>query len=712
MRKFRRDLSALAPILFLAVASSVSASTKYPPTKTVPVTDTYYGTVVADPYRWLENGKDPAVKAWAAAQSKLALSALRGTRAYATYRARIRQLSRTSTVRYGLTIAGGRLFYGKYTPPQQQPTLVVRDGLSGAERTLFDPSTAHIAAGEPEPAIETVSVAPDGSKVAFTTQSGGSEAERLHVADAATGTILPDTLPHVGGGESPVAIAWDGDGKGLLHTLWPMNADGSYATAGMLVYHHVFGTDPATDTYVFGKGQSPKSEYHLSTSLDGTVSALEVTDGDGVHASVYLRTGDGPFAQVATPAAGIGKSDTQGGHFVGDAYYAIAHGRDSRGEIVALLPGGSFESAKVIVPASSLVIGDVVPVAGGFLTSDIDGGAGAARLFATDGTLRQTLPIPPVSTITALAGDPRGGPIVFSSSGYTNPSKWLAYDPATNTTKDTGIDESAPAGFANIRSKRVFVPSLDGKVRIPLDIVFEKSLKLDSKAPTILYAYGAYGTISSPFFDPTLLAWLERGGIFAQAMIRGGGEYGDSWHEAAHLSSKTKSSDDLAACALWLEHNKYSSARHLGIKGGSAGGFLMGLATTRNPSIYRAVNSEVGIYDLIRVELTPNGAYNVTEFGTTKDPAQFAWMIKQSPYHNVHAGTAYPAVLMTTGENDPRVEPYNSRKFAAMLQAKTSSGLPIYLIQRAGAGHGMGSSLDQQIENVADFVSFFEKELR
>jgi prolyl oligopeptidase len=216
MRSVRRAFSALTAILFLTLANGVSASITYPPTKTVPVSDTYYGTVVADPYRWLENGKDPAVKAWAAAQSKLALGALRATPAYATYRARIRQLSRTSTVRYGLTIAGGRLFYGKYTPPQQQPTLVVRDGLGGAERTLFDPKTAHVAAGEPEPAIETVSVAPDGSKVAFTTQSGGSEAETLHVVDAATGTILPDTLPHVGGGESPVAIAWDGDGKGFL----------------------------------------------------------------------------------------------------------------------------------------------------------------------------------------------------------------------------------------------------------------------------------------------------------------------------------------------------------------------------------------------------------------------------------------------------------------------------------------------------------------
>jgi prolyl oligopeptidase len=427
-------------MLVLLIANGATASTPYPRTKTVPVMDTYYGTVVHDPYRWLENGNDPSVKSWAAAQSKVALSALRATPAYQTYRRRITELSRTSTVRFALTIAGGRLFYGIITPPQQQPKLVVRDGIGGAERILFDPKTAHVAAGEPEPAIETVSIAPDGSKVAFTTQSGGSEAETLRIVDARTGRMLPDSVPHVGGGESPVAIAWDGNGKGILHTRWPKKADGTYATAGMLVYHHVLGTDPATDTYVFGKDQTPKAEYHLSTSLDGSVSALEVTNGDGVHASVYLRSGGGPFALVATPAAGIGKADTAGGQFVGNSYDAIAHARDSRGEVVALLPGGPFARAKIIVPASSLIINGIIPVGSGFITSDVDGGAGAARLFRTDGRLRQKLPIPPVSTITALAGDPRGGTIILSTAGYTNPS---GGSPTIRLRMRRGIPESA-----------------------------------------------------------------------------------------------------------------------------------------------------------------------------------------------------------------------------------------------------------------------------
>jgi len=256
------------------------------------------------------------------------------------------------------------------------------------------------------------------------------------------------------------------------------------------------------------------------------------------------------------------------------------------------------------------------------------------------------------------------------------------------------------------------VPSLDGNVRIPLEIVHARTIKRNGSAPTILTAYGAYGSISTPDFDPAALAWFERGGVFAQAMIRGGGEYGDAWHQAARLATKTVSSDDVAACAMWLARHGYGDKHHLGILGGSAGGFLMGLALTRNPGLYRAVNSYVGFYDLLRVELTPNGAYNTPEFGTVKDPAQFAWMLKQSPYHNVHRGTAYPAVLMTTGENDPRVAPYNSRKMIAALQADSASPNPILLIQQSGQGHGIGNSFEQEVETATERYAFFASQLR
>jgi len=674
-----------------------------------PVTDDYFGTKVVDPYRWLENPSDPEVKTWAATQTKFAVGYIEGTPAYSALKKRIAELSHTSAVRYNLFIRGGRLIYERETPPEPQSQLVILDHLGGAERVLFNP--AAVAVRGVQPAIETVAASNDGAKVAFTTQIGGSEEQTLHIVDTKNGKMLADTLLHVGGGGSPVAIAWDADGKGFLHTLWPKTADGTYSKTGILIYHHALGADPATDTYVFGKGLSSKSEYHLATSLRGTIQAVVASDGDGVHAAVYLRRRGGHFGLVASPDAGIGDSDDIGGAFVGDAFYAVAKKHDSRGEIIALVPGTTFDTAKVIVPATSIVITRVIPVRGGFATLDVDGGDSSARMFDANGALRSNIPIPKISRAN-IAGDPDGGPIVISYQTYTSDIKWLAFDAVTNAVREAGFSATSPGDFSNIVVERVFVRSLDGKVQIPLEIVHAKSIKRDGSAPTILTAYGAYGVISTPYFDPTSLAWLERGGIFAQAMIRGGGEYGDDWHQAARLATKTASSDDVAACALWLSRHGYGDKNHIGIIGGSAGGFLMGLALTSNPTRYRAIVAQVGFYDLLRVELTPNGAYNTPEFGTVKDSTQFAWMLGQSPYHNVHLGTAYPAVLMTTGENDPRVDPYNSRKMTAMLQADTASTNPILLIERSGQGHGIGNSFDQNVEEQTEIYAFFEKQLQ
>ncbi len=282
----------------LGLGAATATRLAYPATLVHPVVDTYFGQKVTDPYRWLENPNDPAVKAWAAAQTKLAVTYIHGQATYPGYKARIARLSRTSTQRFALIIRGGRFFYLRETPPQAQPQLVVRDGLRGAERVLFDPQS--VANGAAPPAIETFLPAPDGSKVAYTTQLGGSENETLHFVDATSGKKLGDEIPHVGGGTSPTALAWDGDARGIVHTLFPKNSDGSYATSGIVIMHHVLGTNPSTDTYVFGKGLSPKAEYFLTTSSDGKELAAYETDGDGVHASVYLRHNGGAF-RLARP---------------------------------------------------------------------------------------------------------------------------------------------------------------------------------------------------------------------------------------------------------------------------------------------------------------------------------------------------------------------------------------------------------------------------
>ena len=691
----------------MLLGASAPQRPAYPPAPAQPATDTYYGTQIVDPYRSLENPTDPATRAWATAESDLARRFIQGQPAYAEIRARVADLAQGAPSRSRLSVAAGRWVYLRRTPPAPQAVLVERDGESGAERVLFDPAAS--AAGVP-PAIGSVYLALDGSRVAFTTQQGGSEEETLHVVEVASGTMLADTLPHVGGGTTPVALAWDADGKGFTHTMLPRNADGSYARDGIVLVHHVLGTDPASDAYVFGRGLSPKAEYALLASRDGSALAAVVAEGDGVAASVYVRRGNGAFVQVATPAAGIGNSSSAMAAFVGNVLVAVAKGTSGRGAAVGIGPGQTVDTAPVLVPAGELVIEDVVPIPGGFATLDVNGGDSAMRVFAADGTPRATVPIPDVSTIDVLAADPAGGAVIVGYEGYTAPPRWYRYDASQNALVPTSIAQTARGDFSQVRVQRVLVPSLDGKVKIPLEIVGGRSAR-GARTPTILGAYGAYGSITRPRYTATSLAWLERGGAIASAMIRGGGEYGEDWHQAARLATKTVSADDLAACAKWLAANGYGDAQHLGIAGGSAGGFLMGLALTRNPELYRAVVSSVGIYDLLRVELTPNGAFNTPEFGTVADPAQYAWMRQQSPYHNVRKGVAYPAVLMTTGENDPRVDPYNSRKMVALLQADSSSRHPILLLQKGGEGHGIGNSFQQVVDATAERFAFFWSQL-
>ena len=679
----------------------------YPPAPPRPVTDTYAGTQVVDPYRWLENANDPETRAWASAQTQLAQRFVHGRPAYAAIRARVEALARDAVSRSALRIANGRWVYLRRTPPAPQPVLVARNGEAAPERVLYDPAAS--AVGTP-PAIGAVYLSSDGSKVAFTTQLAGNEDETLHVVDVASGAMLADTLPHAGGGTTPVALAWDGDGKGFTHTALPRNPDGTYAKDGIVLVHHVLGTDAASDAYVFGRGSSAKAEYHLLASRDGRALAAIEADGDGVAASVYVRRGGGAFTQVATPAAGIGSSAVAGAAFVGDVLAVIAKGKAPRGTVIGIAPGQTVDAGKTLVPPSDLVIDRIVPVPGGFATADVNGGDSAMRVFTADGTPRATVPIPEVSTIDTLAADPNGGEIVVGYEGYTAPQRWFRYDAATNALGPTTVAQTSSGDFSRVRVQRILVPSLDGKVKIPLEVVSGPNAR-GTRTPTLLGAYGAYGSMTRPRFTSAALAWLERGGAIAFAMVRGGGEYGEEWHQAARLATKTVSADDLAACAKWLGANGYGDAQHLGITGGSAGGFLMGLALTRNPELYRAVVSSVGFYDLLRTELTPNGAFNTPEFGTVSDPAQFGWMRAQSPYHNVRRGVAYPAVLMTTGENDPRVDPSNSRKMIAALQAATSSPYPVLLLQKSGQGHGVGNSFQQRVDADAEKYAFFWSQL-
>jgi prolyl oligopeptidase len=339
---------------------------------------------------------------------------------------------------------------------------------------------------------------------------------------------------------------------------------------------------------------------------------------------------------------------------------------------------------------------------------DLDGGPSRLRLLDHLGTEVATVPTELISGIWEMERE-EGDAVLFLTSSFINPDHWSRYDPEKGQVVTTALRITSPADFSDCEVVREFATSRDG-TRVPLNSLRRKGTRLDGSNPVLLYAYGGYGVSLSPFFWPRLRVWLDLGGVAVLANLRGGGEYGEEWHRAGNLTKKQNVFDDFLACAEYLVTSRYTAPQRLFIEGGSNGGLLMGAALTQRPDLFRAVVSHVGIYDMLRVELDSNGAFNVTEFGTVSNPQHFEALYDYSPYHHVTQGTQYPAVLFTAGENDGRVLAYHSRKMAAKLQSASSSGNPVLLLTHA-SGHGIGTPLEEMVSEEADVFTFFATQL-
>jgi prolyl oligopeptidase len=330
-------------------------------------------------------------------------------------------------------------------------------------------------------------------------------------------------------------------------------------------------------------------------------------------------------------------------------------------------------------------------------------------MFDLEGAKQASVSIFPVSAVYDVARL-QGDTIAFLNGSYVEPANWFTFDPAEGKTRETALQITMPVNFNDAIVERVMVTSKDG-TKVPLNIIRRKDARLDGSNPTLLTGYGGYGVSLKPGFGTVRRLWLDQGGVYAIANLRGGGEFGEEWHKSGNLTKKQNVFDDFAACARYLIDHHYTSPAHLAIEGGSNGGLLMGAVLTQHPELFRAVVSHVGIYDMLRVELSPNGEFNVTEYGTVKDPALFKALYAYSPYHHVVNGTRYPAVLMQTGANDPRVDPANSRKMIARLQAANASANPILLVASSDSGHGIGTALSQVIAQQTDVFAFLFDQL-
>jgi prolyl oligopeptidase len=701
-----------AACLLIAFSSSLAAlghaAEPAPPTPRKPVTDTYHGVRITDDYRWLEDWNDPAVRKWSAAQNRHARAWLDALPHRAAIGKRVKELNSAASPDYfALRYRGGKLFALKFQPPKDQPFLIT---LASAD----EPDSAHVVLDPTRlnpkgtTTIDFYVPSPDGRLVAVSLSEGGSEEGTLHVYETATGKALDDVIPRVYGGTAGGSAAWNADGTGFYYTRYPRGTERAKEDLNFYqqIYFHKLGTPTEADTYVLGKDFPRIAEITLQTTEDGRHLLANVANGDGGEFAHYLLGPSGKWVQVTRfqdkiTGAAFGQDE---------ALYLLSRQDAPRGKVLRLpLAEPRLAEAPTIVPESTAAITGLVPTAHRLYVVDLVGGPSQIRVFDLDGKPQPAVPVKPVSSVDQVVRL-RGDDVLYRNETFIDPPAWFRFDAATGKATRTGLFRTSPADFSDTEVVRVFAVSKDG-TKVPLNILRRKGTKLDGQNPTILYGYGAYSISVVPRFRASRIVWLEQGGLYALANLRGGGEYGEAWHQAGNLTRKQNVFDDFFACARYLIDEKYTSPAKLAIEGGSNGGLLMGAALTQHPELFRAVVSHVGIYDMLRVELHPNGAFNVTEFGTVKDPDQFKALYAYSPYHHVKDDTAYPAVLLLTGENDARVDPHNSRKMAARLQAATSSGRPVLLRTSASSGHGVDSSLSERIAEETDVFAFLFDQL-
>jgi len=694
------------PRSLIAVAlifSSYSFAQVDPPVaRKQPVTDQYHGVAVTDDYRWLEDWSNPETQAWSDAENSSARHYLDSLPGREHLREQIRDLiSKPSATFNRLRQRGGVLFALRFQPPKEQPFLVTLPSVDepDAARVIVDPVQLDPSG---QTAIDFYVPSPNGKNVAVSLSKGGSESGDVSIYETASGKALPDVIQRVNGGTAGGSVAWSADSSGFYYTRYPRSGERPAADLDFYqqIWFHRLGADTSTDQYSLGKDFPRIAEITMQSPDHGAYVLATVANGDGGEFAHYLLRPNGKWLQIARFADQITSA-----YFGSDAsLYLLSHRNAPKGKVLKMsLEDPDLAHAHTIIGETDISIEEIVPAEGHLYVSGLNGGPSVVHMYNVAGQLQSTLPLESNSAVYGILRDGRAGLLIHAAS-YVTPTAWYRFDPHTQKVSRTALRSSYSTDYSDIEVSREFAVSKDG-TKIPLTILRKKGTPRDGNNPALLTAYGGYRISLQPYFDPTFRPLFDRGVVYAVANLRGGGEYGEAWHLAGNLTHKQNVFDDFEACARYLVEQHYTKPARLAIVGGSNGGLLMGAAFTQHPELYTAAVSMVGIYDMLRVELSPNGAFNVTEYGTVKEADQFRALYAYSPYHHVVDGTQYPAILFTTGVNDPRVDPMNSRKMTARLQA-SGTKKPVLLRTSSSSGHGIGTALSEGIEEITDIDSF------
>lgn len=713
MPTFRRSATLAVAALTLLAASTVLSQTKPPvaPIRDVPAT--YFGTSVADPYRYLENLKDPEVAAYVKAEADYTNATLKAIPGRDKLYREVAQRGDAASARvYDVQVSGNKIYYQKRLASENIGKLYVRDGFSGKERLLVDPDAVKSPDGK-HSAIDYYGPSPDNKYVGYGISVGGSEESVLHVIEVATGKPTRDIIDRANFGNP----SWLPDGRMIYNRLQKMapNAPVTDKYQNSRVYIHKLGEDPESDTVLIGAGLSPDmkiepgeipvaihpvgSSYVIVQSYNGTQREIKVWAAP-LSALAGEKT---PWTKVADTADEV--NDVQ---VSGDSIYLLTHKGTPRFKVLRTsLAKPDIAGAETAVAPTESVVTAIATAKDALYVRKMNGGN--SELFRLEYAASASLTpvaLPFVGDLEGLAADPRQPGVVFALGGWTRFGGYFKYNPGANKVVDTHLQpQGAFDNPTNLVETEVKAKAPDGTL-IPMSIVHKKGTKLDGSNPTIVYGYGAYGISQTPFFRPTWLPWFDRGGVLAVTHVRGGGEYGEDWYKAGYKGTKSNTWKDAIACAEWLVANRYTSPPKMSIMGGSAGGIFVGRSITERPELFGAAVDEVPLSDALRFEISANGIPNIPEFGTVKTEEGFKALYAMSAYHWVRDGVKYPAVLVTTGLNDPRVDAWQAAKMAARLQAASASGNAVLLRVDFDAGHGFGSTKKSQYEERADTFAF------
>lgn len=681
--------------------STGSESKHHPPQTRVDVSvDIVHGEPVADPYRWLEEGDSQETRDWVAAQNAYTRSVLDGLPGRDRIHQRLDLLLTTGWVGTAV-VRGTRSFYERRGGRQDQPVLVVRERDSEHERTVLDPNA--LSAGGIV-ALDWWYVSSDGRRMAYGLSEGGTELSTLHVLDVDSGEHLAaDEIPHT----RAASIAWLPDGSGFYYTRTP--EPGSVA-AGEETYHrHVFfhplGQNWREDEEVFGVGRAREDWPNLLISRDGRWLVVEVAQG-WARSEIYLLDRHHPERGFVAVHAGV--DAVAEAEFAGDQLLVRTNQDAPNFALYAVDPRQSDRANwRLVLPEhADRVLNGARAVAGRIVVDELHNASSELRLYVLDGALQTHVALPSLGTLRGIGGEWTGDQIIVGFTSFAEPPTAYVVDPDTAQAESFARGD-LPPGFDAARYEvgQEWYTSRDG-TRVSMFVVHRRGLVRDGNNPTLLTGYGGFSVSRTPMFVSPLPLWLDSGGVYAVANLRGGGEYGEAWHQAGMLDRKQNVFDDFIAAADYLIASGVTCSERLAISGGSNGGLLVGAALTQRPDLFKAVVCQVPLLDMLRYHHLRLARLWIAEYGDPEDPQQARWLHAYSPYHRVRPGRQYPATLLTTADGDSRVDPMHARKMAARLQAASAGEAPILLRVESVAGHGQGKPRGKQVEEATDIWSF------